>query len=68
MNTVNIDMGWLGKVVLDEFETPYEVALCSFKVTHDGYTESGIRVHAVIDEDKQAVYPCVWQNAILITI
>jgi len=68
MNTINIDLGWLGKVVLEEFETPYEVALCKFKVTHDGYTESGIRVHAVIDDRDFVTYPCIWQNAILIKI
>lgn len=65
---MNIDMGWLGKVVLEELEKPQEVALTKFKITHDGYTESGIRVHAVIDEREFVNYPCIWQNAILIKV
>lgn len=67
MNTVNIDLGWLGKVVLEE------VAIAipdgeGFVVTYDGYTESGIRVNAVLDERAYRTYPTVWNNAILIRL
>lgn len=64
---MNIDLGWLGKVVLEE------VAIFipdgeNFVVTHDGYTESGIRVYAVLDERTYRTYPTVWNNAILIRL
>ena len=65
---MNVDLGWLGKVVLEPYDFPQEVAFCKFKITHDGYTESGIRVHGVIDDCEYATYPCVWQNAILIKV
>lgn len=67
MNTVNIDLGWLGNVVLKE------VAIVIpggeyFVVTHDGYTESGIRVYAVLDGRAYRSYPKVWNNSILIRL
>lgn len=65
---MNIDLGYLGKVLLEEFEAPMDVALMHFKITHDGYTESGIRVHGVIDDRDFVTYPNVWQNAILIKV
>lgn len=65
---MNIDLGWLGKVVLEELETPWieEDHLGVFEITQDGYTESGIRVHAVLDRHTHRIYPTVWNNAILI--
>lgn len=39
-----------------------------FVVTYDGYTESGIRVYAVLDERAYRPYPTVWNNAILIRL
>ena len=67
MNTVNIDLGWLGKVVLEEVSIFIPDGEC-FVVTHGGYTESGIRVHAVFDAAKHRTYPTVWNNAILIRL
>ena len=64
---MNIDLGWLGKVLLEDIEpiTPHR---CSFKVVKDGYTESGIRVQGVLDSSSDVFYPKVWQNAILIKV
>ena len=62
---MNIDMGWLGKVVLEELAHPAIMA-DGFEITHDGYTESGIRVHAIVDQNTHRTYPTVWNNAILI--
>lgn len=64
---MNIDMGWLGKVVLEEVEAfiPKEEG---FVVLYDGYTESGIRVHGVHDSAVHRIYPTVWNNAILIKV
>lgn len=64
---MNIDLGYLGKVVLEEidhFEPDYE----GFIVVSDGYTASGVRVHGVIDDTKSSIYPTVWRNAILIKV
>lgn len=67
MNKMNIDLGWLGKVVLEKCE-PVETEE-GFTVVADGYTESGIRVHAVVDEDQWwNVYPTIWNNAILLKL
>lgn len=65
---MNIDLGWLGKVVLEPFEHPIDVVTQGFVVTHDGYTESGIRVHGVIDKRQHVYYPSVWNNAIVIKL
>lgn len=65
---MNIDLGWLGKVVLEPMDIPRYVAWDNFTVTHDGYTESGIRVHGVIDNRKNVTYPTCWNNAILIKL
>lgn len=64
---MNIDLGWLGKVVLEEVSIFIPDGEC-FVVTHGGYTESGIRVHAVLDERAYRLYPMVWNNAILIRL
>jgi hypothetical protein len=64
---MNIDLGYLGKVVLEELETPW-LEEEGFEVTHDGYTESGIRVHAVYDHRLWMSYPYVWNNAIMIKV
>lgn len=61
---MNIDLGWLGKVTLEELETPLEMD--GFLITHDGYTESGIRVHAVISLSTWKTLPACWNNAIII--
>lgn len=63
---MNIDLGYLGKVVLEELEIPWLED--GFEVTHDGYTETGIRVHAVYDHRSWVTYPCVWNNAIMIKV
>lgn len=65
---MNIDLGYLGKVVLEEIEA--HPVKDWFTVVMDGYTESGIRVHGVIDnrEFAETHYPMVWQNAILIKL
>lgn len=65
---MNIDLGYLGKVVLEEVEIPVMPVFTSFTVVLGGYTESGIRVHGVVDNRESAIYPCVWQNAILIKV
>lgn len=64
---MNIDLGWLGKVVLEPIE-PLPVKSEGFVVVSDGYTESGIRVHGVLDERAYRLYPTIWQNAILIKL
>lgn len=63
---MNIDLGWLGKVVLEECK-PVETE-AGFTVVADGYTESGIRVHGVVDNDQWNVYPTTWNNAILLKL
>lgn len=69
---MNIDLGWLGKVVLVEIENPVWVgdSKNKFTVVMDGYTESGIRVHGIkVGRPEDAhLYPLVWQNAILIKV
>lgn len=69
---MNIDLGWLGKVVLEKLDFPIQVpsqmSSQGFIVTHDGYTESGIRVHGVIDKRQHVYYPSVWNNAIVIKL
>jgi len=62
---MNIDLGYLGKVVLEEIE-PFVFDVVTFVM--DGYTQSGIRVHAVIDQREFVTYPQVWRNAILIKV
>ena len=64
---MNIDLGWLGKVVLESIDA-VAVPASGFVVVADGYTETGIRVHGVLDERAYRVYPTVWQNAILIKL
>lgn len=64
---MRIDLGYLGSCVeLEELEIPWLED--SFEVTHDGYTESGIRVHGVVDEREFTIYPAVWNNAIMIKV
>lgn len=66
---MDIDLGYLGKVVLEELETPWVwLEEGGFEVTHNGYTESGIRVHAVYDHQSGIAYPFVWRNAIMIKV
>lgn len=64
---MNIDLGYLGKVVLVPFEEPWETQ-DTFLITHDGYTDSGIRVHGVIDAHPWCTYPRCWNDAILIKV
>lgn len=64
---MNIDLGYLGKVVLEEFNPPW-ITKDGFFITHDGYTESGIRVHAVIDDRPWVTHPRCWNDAILIEV
>lgn len=64
---MNIDLGWLGKVVLEETQIFIPEGE-GFVVTHDGYTVSGIRVYAVLDERAYRSYPTVWNNSILIRL
>jgi hypothetical protein len=65
---MNIDFGWMGKVVLQDWEDPFTPEGEGFVIVSDGYTESGIRIHGVIDEREYATYPCVWRNAIMIKV
>lgn len=64
---MNIDLGWLGKVTLEEWE-PWAPSGEGFVITHDGYTESGIRVNVIVDERPWRTYPTCWNNAILIKV
>ena len=71
---MNIDLGYLGKAVLEEME-PYPVfadpgGYICFTVVLNGYTHCGIRVHGVVDDREFAedYYPMVWNNAILIKV
>lgn len=64
---MNIDLGYIGKVVLVPFEEPWETQ-DGFLITHDSYTESGIRVHGVIDDHPWHTYPRCWNDAILIKV
>lgn len=63
---MNIDLGYLGKVVLQPIDGGFVFDMMHFVL--EGYTESGIRVYAVIDQREYAVYPTVWRNAILIKV
>lgn len=63
---MNIDLGYLNKVVLEEIE-PYKTEE-GFTVVMDGYTESGIRVHGVVDTETWLTYPHIWHNAIMIKV
>lgn len=69
---MNIDLGYLGKVVLEDYPPlPITDTFTNdlwFTVVMDGYTESGIRIHGVLDDREYANYPCVWRNAILIKV
>lgn len=56
---------WLGKVTLEEINPPW-VTQDGFFITHDGYTQSGIRVHNVIDDRPWVTFPRCWNDAILI--
>lgn len=62
---MNIDLGYLGKVVLEEIE-PFVFDVITFVM--DGYTESGIRVHGVLDNREYVTYPRCWRDAILIKL
>lgn len=64
---MNINLGYLGKVVLEEIN-PHWVSQDGFLITHDGYTESGIRVHAVIEDRQRFTLPRCWNDAILIEV
>lgn len=64
---MNINLGYLGKVVLVPYEEPW-MTQDGFLITHDGYTESGIRVHGVLDEREHYWYPTCWNDAILIKV
>lgn len=69
---MNIDLGWLGKCILEEIEPSVWVGndKNTFTVVLDGYTESGIRVHGIKlgRPEDDYLYPTVWQNAILIKV
>lgn len=65
---MNIDFGWMGKVVLQDWEGPFTPEGEGFAIVSDGYTESGIRIHGVLDQREYATYPCVWRNAILVKL
>jgi hypothetical protein len=67
VNQMNIDLGYLNKVVLEEIE-PFTPEGEGFAVVYDGYTESGIRVHGVLDQREYATYPTIWRNAIMIKV
>jgi len=60
-------VGW-GRLFWKNTAPPQTINFKGLKITHEGYTESGIRVHGVIDERDFVIYPCVWQNAILIKV
>jgi hypothetical protein len=64
---LRLDLGYLGTVVLESMEQPFEVEE-GFTVAMDGFTESGVRVHGVVDKRTWQSYPCVWKNAILINL
>lgn len=64
---MNIDLGYLGKVVLEEIEASI-ISEDGFTVVMDGYTESGIRVHGVVDTNEWFSFPQVWRNAILVKV
>lgn len=64
---MNINLGILGKAVLEE-QTQWKPDGEGFVITHDGYTESGIRVTAIVDERSWCIYPTCWNNAILIKL
>lgn len=64
---MRLDLGYLGTVVLELLETPINTEE-SFTLVMDGYTDSGIRVHGVVDTNEWFSFPQVWQNAILIKV
>lgn len=63
---MNIDLGYLGKVVLTEIDGHFVFDVITFVM--EGYTESGIQVYGVLDNRDYVTYPCVWRNAILIKL
>lgn len=63
---MNIDLGYLGKVVLVPYEERFTFDQVDFVL--DGYTEDGIRVHAVHDPREYVTYPRCWRDAILIRL
>lgn len=67
---MNIDLGYLGKVVMCQWEEEDHFAPKGegFTIVSDGYTDSGIRVHGVLDDRPYVIYPSCWQNAILIKL
>jgi len=66
---MNIDLGYLGKVVMCGYKPEdYYMIDNAFTIVSDGYTESDIRVHGVIDRRDYVKYPCVWRNSILIKV
>jgi hypothetical protein len=64
---MNIDLGYLGKAVLEEVEA-FIPKNEGFVVLYDGYTTSGIRVHGIMDAAPHRNYPAVWNNAIIIKV
>lgn len=66
---MNIDLGYLGKVVLEDLtETGGQFVFDEITFVMEGATEMGIRVYGVIDNRSYAIYPCCWRNAILIKL
>lgn len=64
---MNIDFGYLGKVVLEDIEpVNIDEGKYKFTVVNDGYTELGTRVHGIISLDDK--YPEIWKNAILVKL
>lgn len=65
---MNIDLGYLGKVVLTEMSEINGFVFDEMTFIMDGYTESGIRVHGVLDNREYITYPRCWRDAILIKV
>lgn len=63
---MKIDFGVLGVCETEDFGS-FETK-DGFTVVQDGHTETGIRVHIVIDTNKYETYPRIWNNAILIKL
>ena len=64
---MELDLGYLGSVVLGCWDKPYEAE--DFFVVMDGYTETGIRVHGIIlKAGKDVNTPDTWKNAIIINV
>ena len=66
---MNIDLGYLGKAVLEELFEPFVANSEGFNVLYEGGTVDGIRVIGVVKHpDCYIDFPCVWRNAILIEV